>query len=260
MPAEELVERAPRAAGSNDPCKIDTCNPATGGCIVGNAPNGTLCEDGDLCTVGDTCQNGTCQSGNAVDCSHLDTQCREGFCDQQTGNCSVRNKPDSTACDDGNPCTENDTCQGGVCTPGTQIANCVTCSNAADCPQPSSQCQQAVCTQAGICAVENKPNNTACDDGNPCTNNDKCQGGVCVGTQIANCVTCSNAAECNDGNPCTDDACQAGVCVHTPKTCGGGEVCCPAGTTRAGECKKAPGSPCTRNNQGCNACVSSVCT
>jgi hypothetical protein len=36
------------------------CEPTTGVCHFGNAPDGTTCSDGELCTTGETCQAGVC--------------------------------------------------------------------------------------------------------------------------------------------------------------------------------------------------------
>ena len=42
-------------------------------------------------------------------------QCHDvGACDPQTGNCSNPAKMNNTACNDGNGCTQSDTCQRGV--------------------------------------------------------------------------------------------------------------------------------------------------
>ena len=49
---------------------------------------------------------------------------------------------------------------------------------------------------------------TSCDDGNPCTVNDKCGQGLCLGAPVKDRTTC------DDQDPCTvDDECMAGVCV-----------------------------------------------
>jgi Trypsin/Bacterial pre-peptidase C-terminal domain len=50
-------------------------------------------------------------------------------------------------------------------------------------------------------------NGQSCDDGNPCTTNDRCQAGACAGTSA------TNGTACDDGNPCTQsDSCQDGAC------------------------------------------------
>jgi concanavalin A-like lectin/glucanase superfamily protein len=171
--------------------------------------------------------------------------------------CSV--SVDGTSCDDGNPCTQTDTCHAGVC----NGANPVTCT-------ASDQCHVAgVCdTGTGACSNPAKANGTTCNDNNACTQTDACQSGVCTGGSPVVCAAsdlchlpgtcdtgtgicgvggpvvctasdschnagvcdlatgaCSNPAKpdgsaCNDGNTCTSgETCQAG-------TCGGGTTLC----------------------------------
>jgi hypothetical protein len=47
-------------AASTIPCRVGTCDPATGGCGLSNSPDGTTCSDGDACTQNDGCQTGAC--------------------------------------------------------------------------------------------------------------------------------------------------------------------------------------------------------
>ena len=77
----------PKCAPAGDPCKVSLCDPNTGNCIVGNAPNGTPCEDGNLCTLGDTCQSGQCKAGSVKTCPASDNPCAVLVCDQNTGLC-----------------------------------------------------------------------------------------------------------------------------------------------------------------------------
>ena len=58
-------------------------------------------------------------AGNCVGCV-LDTDrpastnpCLAAACN--AGTCGTTNQPDGTACDDGNACTQSDTCQAGAC-------------------------------------------------------------------------------------------------------------------------------------------------
>ena len=60
----------------------------------------------------------------------------------------------------------------------------------------------------GVCSNPNKPDLTACNDGNMCTTMDRCMTGVCV---------MGAAVDCNDNDPCTTDTCVAATgCVRTP--------------------------------------------
>lgn len=119
---------------------------------------------------------------------------------------------------------------------------------------------------------------TACDDGNACTE-DRCSSGACThaplppGTSCSNGSACDGAEQCDgagvcllgtppaldDGNPCTVDACDpAAGPVHLPmaagtvcddgNACTAGDTCNGAGACAAG----APlavddGNPCTRD-------------
>ena len=108
-----------------------------------------------------------------VVCTAID-QCHEaGTCDPATGVCSNPPKPDRAACDDGNACTRVDYCEAAVCI-GTSPVSCTAID----------QCHEAgTCDPAtGVCSKPQKPNGTACNDGNACTLNDVCQAGVCLGT------------------------------------------------------------------------------
>jgi hypothetical protein len=77
-----------------------------------------------------------------------------------------------------------------------------------------------------ICSPDDSP----CDDRNPCTTDDTCVAGACTGPTIP----CPD-----DGNPCTDD-----VCASLTGTCG---------VARSGACDD--GDACTLND----ACASGVC-
>jgi subtilisin-like proprotein convertase family protein len=129
-------------------------------------------------------------------------------------------------CDDGNACTQNDTCQSGTCVSGPPVV----CA-------PLNQCHIAgTCAPAtGVCSNPNAPNGTTCSDGNACTQSDTCQSGTCAigppvvctpldqchiaGTCAPTTGVCSNPSAlngtaCSDGDPCTiGDVCTAGVCV-----------------------------------------------
>jgi hypothetical protein len=205
---------------------VGLCNISTGNCSNPSKPDDTLCDDGNACTQTDTCQLGTCTGADPVVCTALD-QCHVvGGCNASTGNCSNPQKPDDTSCDDGNACTQTDTCQVGVCT-GADPVVCV----------PLDQCHNAgTCnTGTGNCSDPNKPDDTPCDDSNACTQTDTCQSGVCTGVDPVVCTAldqchdagvcntftgnCSNPNQpdntaCNDGNLCsTLDTCQGGICT-----------------------------------------------
>lgn len=69
---------------------------------------------------------------------------------------------------------------------------------------------------------------SGCNDGDPCTLNDRCQSGVCRGDPLP----------CNDNLPCTTDSCSGGLCVHTVTT-----GCLIAGACWS-EAQPRPDTPC----------------
>ena len=152
-----------------DPCHdAGTCDTGTGICSNPAKADGTACNDGDACTQTDTCQAGVCTGGNPVVCTALDTCHDPGVCDPHTGLCSNPQKPDGTACNDGQACTYLDVCTNGICG-GTPIA----CTD--------DPCNFLTCNGTSTCTVTPKPEGTACDDGNACTAPDTCSGCICVG-------------------------------------------------------------------------------
>ncbi len=122
----------------NNVCTDDSFDPAACQCI--HTPNTKPCDDHNAGTTGDTCSNGVCV-GIPTNCDDGNV-CTTDTVDPVTGACV--HTFNTAACDDGDGCTVNDTCSGGVCVAGT-------------------------------------PKN--CDDGNTCTA-DSCVAGVCVHTII----------------------------------------------------------------------------
>jgi hypothetical protein len=97
-------------------CTDDVCNLTTLAC---ENPNNTVsCDDGNACTTSDTCGGGTCNGGAPPNCDDGNV-CTDDACDTATGCYSTNN---TVSCDDGIPCTANDTCGGGVCTGVVQPA------------------------------------------------------------------------------------------------------------------------------------------
>jgi hypothetical protein len=91
--------------------------------------------------------------------------CVHGFCDYPV-------LPNGTPCDDGNLCTQTDTCQSGVCVGG----NPVVCTAVDQC-HVAGTCNPAT----GACSNPAAADGTPCNTGNVCTPNDTCQAGMCVG-------------------------------------------------------------------------------
>jgi hypothetical protein len=84
--------------------------------LAGQCGNDAQCDDGSICNGTETCNLAleTCQAGTPLDCSGLTSPCGLGICSEPTG-CAVDPFPDGTPCSDGNFCTEDDVCTGGVC-------------------------------------------------------------------------------------------------------------------------------------------------
>ena len=188
--------------------------------------DGTTCNDGNACTQTDTCQSGSCSGTNPIICNILDQCHNAGVCDPSNGVCNNPTKDDNTICNDGNPCTQTDTCQSGICTGANPII-CIA----------SDQCHNAgVCDSSnGICNNPEKNDGATCNDGNACTQTDICQSGSCSGTNPIICSIldqCHNAgvcdpsngvcdnpvkddgSSCNDQNACTQsDSCSSGTCI-----------------------------------------------
>jgi alpha-tubulin suppressor-like RCC1 family protein len=231
---------------------------------------------GDLqapCAAGGDCQSGFCVSGICCD-SACTGQCSACNLAGSAGHCSPR--PDGTACNDGNACTQTDTCQAGSCAGG----NPITCTALDQC-HAAGTCDPAT----GACSNPTAADGTACTDGNPCTRTDSCQAGACVGANPVVCPRldqchvdgscnpssglCENpavadGAPCNDGSACTrNDVCTAGVCQGTNTvTCAALDQCHVAGV-----CSPATGvcsNPAAPNGTACsdgNACtMTDVCS
>ncbi|CAA9551503.1 MAG: conserved hypothetical protein with Kelch motif [uncultured Thermomicrobiales bacterium] len=226
------------ASFQTDPANCGGCGRV---CLSGVCTGG-VCGAGPSAVLGASCSGGgECASGSCVDgvccaeatCSGLDTACQVGVCQPGTGACSVQPRANGTACDDGNACTQTDTCQDGACTGG----NPVVCAAADQCHQ-AGVCQPG----SGTCTYADRPEGTVCDDGNPCTVGETCQAGVCRGGAPVSCpapticqvsVTCDpglgtcvalnrpNGTICGAETACSHDICVAGVCrVNEPKPAG----------------------------------------
>ncbi|HEY3451404.1 MAG TPA: trypsin-like serine protease [Myxococcales bacterium] len=201
-----------------DAChEASACNAATGRCdAFPTKPNGTACDDGDPCTGGDSCLAGSCLPSTRVSCPAPDVCHEAGTCNPATGKCpsAYANKANGTACNDGNACTSNDACADGVCKGAANSSAC-----------PADQCHAAgTCSAAtGLCSGSNKPDGTACNDGDAKTESDVCTAGICKGRPIGldPCYGAAVGADCDDKNPCTrDDFCVNNVCTGTnPKLC-----------------------------------------
>ena len=151
---------------------------------------------------------------------------------------------DGASCDDGDLCTEADTCNAGACA-GTDKT----------CPDDGDICTVDVCAPlTGSCGLP-YTDGAACDDGDLCTVGDACQTGVCVPTGPAVCG--------DDGDACTEDICDpltggCGVLRPLGFPCDDGDACTTVDTCDAGACVgsvpvqcASDGDPCT--NAACDS-------
>ena len=138
---------------------------------------------------------------------------------------------DGTDCSDGDACTTNDTCYGGVCEGGALLE----CDDGNDCTD-----DDCLATVGCVYSYNMSP----CDDGDACTEADTCSAGNCMGGPALDCddddvctddscdpaIGCThvfNVAPCEDGDACMiGDSCVLGVCVAgEPVDCGDDDVC-----------------------------------
>jgi MYXO-CTERM domain-containing protein len=231
-------------AGACDACSIAAGSTVNGNCLP---VFGNPCDDGDPCTTGDACTGmGFACAGTPLTCMPLDGCHDAGMCDAATGSCTYTMLADGMGCDDGDACTQSDTCQMGKCTAGSSMACPVSdpCHDAGTCDPKS-----------GMCDNPQKMDGAACSDGDACSGNDTCKSGICTPGTPTDCAPmdmchlagtcdpktgmCSNPAksiDCTAKGPCENDgACdpKSGECLKSNKPDG---TPCPSGTCIAGSC------------------------
>ena len=204
----------PVTCTASDSCHLaGTCDP-TSGCSNPAASDGTACTGTDHCFQSYACATGTCTGSNPVTCTASDQCHAAGTCDPTSGSCSNPAATNGTRCNDGNACTQSDSCQSGTCTGSNPVACTAT-----------DQCHGAgTCNPAtGACSNPNAPDGTTCgtaDGGQPlictagacgaeatCTSSQTLCSGVCVSTQSdpGNCGSCGN--RCASGFSCAAGTC-----------------------------------------------------
>ena len=230
-------------------CSINAC--VDGACVAKSAPDAAPCDDGNACTTLDKCTNHTC-AGAPADCDDQ-SECTKDSCDKVSGKCGHVNAV--ALCNDGDPCTLGDRCDGGKCV-GDPTGLCE-CGKDADCPDDKNLCNgKMFCdksTTAYKCKI-NPASKVTCptvDDSDCSKNSCDTKTGKC--TQLAvewtekKCedTTCwyypltiaKTPPPCSDGNTCTaGDACSKGLCV--------------AGTTVTCDCQK--NADCLDDGNLCN--------
>jgi len=225
------------------------------GCATGgeNSPDdddgnggGTITGDGGGGTGGAGGSMGPCDQ----DCSSIVTPpcfkavCNEGQFEGPQGVCTVV-PDDGTACDDGEFCTTQDTCQSGQCQGGPPN----------DCGmEAGDQCHQVSCDEAAdMCTL------VTANDGSPCVSEDLCQvGGAC---NAGECI--GNPKDCffSPHNECNVVACNPtnGLCEPTaPDPAKNGQPCQQSGdvcqvnkTCNQGLCEGGVAKDCSAVSSGC---------
>ena len=240
-----------KPCGDNDPCTIDACNPLNG---CSYAPSTAACDDGDACSDGDSCAGGKCSPGKGNPCDDKNV-CTQDTCASPGPKCSYQSS--TGLCDDGNACTESDTCTWL----GGSAPACIGLLKACDDGNP---CSVDSCVPGSGCKTIAKPEKTPCSDGDACTTGDACNhDGLCVGL----------ATVCDDGNPCTVDACAklTGLCAHEAgnggpcedgNSCTLGDACVQGGCVSGNAKLCGDGNPCTKDQCLVNTgtCVFTVWT
>jgi predicted alpha/beta superfamily hydrolase len=207
---------------------------------------------GSSATLTEQVQSASCIGTAPAPCAPIDQCHLAGVCDQQTGFCSNPAAADGTACNDGNPCTQIDTCQAGTCV-GSSTIVCTA----------SDPCHVAgVCdVGTGMCTNPPAADKTSCDDGQFCNGQDVCFGGTCThsGNPCQKGGVCdpTNGAcvECLVGSDCKSGLCSAGVCASA---CPTGQVNC-GGVCRDTSTDSANCGACGHVCAGGNSCVSGQC-
>jgi hypothetical protein len=264
-----------------DSCLQGACT--DGVCSTEPSPDGTDCDDGLYCTEGDQCTGGVC-TGAGLDCSAEGDTCNHGVCDEEADACAKEAMADGTACEDGQYCTVEDTCQSGACTGG----------QTRDCSESAEECVEGLCNEdADACEGRPMQDGEPCDDGQYCTVDETCLSGVpgepgtCQGGQQRDCSqscvdgSCNETQDrcvgtnldagtpCDDGRYCTEnDACDGeGNCLGADRDCSDEGDACNDGVCDedADACAKQPladGTAC-QDGQYCtvdDTCQSGSCT
>ncbi len=195
------------------------------------------CQDVDECAANPCDPNATCTNTlGGFDCGCNPGYLGDGF--SCTFSCEAAGE--GAPCDDGNPCTLNDTCSGGtcagtlrVCPGGVTKGSCLV---AGTCNPATGKCSEPVPGNEGL----------PCTDNDPCTTDDLCQKGQCVGTALV----CEPAAECYAEGICNPDS---GLCDYEPlsadESCSDGNACTENDHCDSGKCVAGPTVKCAALDQ-----------
>ena len=239
------------AGGSDTQCLKNQCDKKTGKCAMTPAREYQLCDDGNPCSASPVCIKGTCYSETDLcqckadaDCGKFenkDNKCAPKYvcdkskqpfacsptskpnclgsveacftfgCDPKTGDCGKKPRSALNACDDDNPCTVGDTCDGvdGKCLSGTNLCSCTA---DADClPYDDGN----PCNGTSFCDKSGKTFRCAVNPASvvDCSANVK-DAASCLVNRCdplnGKCSDFTKAGACTpDSDPCTLEACKA---------------------------------------------------
>ena len=241
------------SSAGDSSCLKNQCQTKTGKCAASAVTVGTSCDDGNLCTGGDACKVGLC-AGTPKVCADGDP-CTLDSCLTKSGVCGYK----VANCDDGNACT-TDSCDGQKGCFNSAVVGSVPCDDGDLCSQPDS-CLAGACSGTKLSCDDGKPCTTdscngvtgcinatvvdgqGCSDGDKCSQNDVCKASACKGIAIdcddtlvctadvcdpkTGCTFVAKVGPCNDDSACTkNDICQAdGSCKGTATSCDDGNPC-----------------------------------
>jgi hypothetical protein len=255
-------------------CSEASCDPASteGNCDILTPQNaGMPCDDGQFCTLIDECDGiGTCvgagescdfgESCDEVndrcnppcdtddDCTALTDDCNIGVCDLNAGGCNAEPTNANGACDDGDACTEDDTCSNGIC-----VGVREECDDGNACTSDSCDPATGRCQNPPKC-----PLGQTCDPVTGDCQSTPCQCGPCEGCVAQACVpvVCSACEQCDNNHGCAaiPDCCSSnGMCEPCDEcvdnTCE--PISCEPGTECDGQHGCVPIPACT-NGSDCD--------
>ncbi len=134
-------------ASLNNQCLVGVCDPIAG-CVAQPGNEGGSCDDGLFCTVNDVCGGGVC-NGEPRDCSD-GLPCTDDTCDETSNQC-VHVPDDTNQCADSVFCNGVETCQSGVCQPGTPPCDDGQACTIDTCNESQQQCSNVCITPVITC-------------------------------------------------------------------------------------------------------------
>ena len=167
-----------------------------GSVCVKIAAIGGECDDKDTFCADGICRGGLCVKSAALGeaCNDTDIFCAEGKCKQ--GVCTKTEKPPKVACDENNPCGDDEDCIDGFCTDASGLEE--ECETSEDCGDPQKVCDAGECV-----AIHHIEPGGECSErvSDVCDGDTSCYKGTCLTQQqIDNYGKCQGDEQCTDPN------------------------------------------------------------